>query len=84
MHRLIANITTKLNRSTDTMNIEKIREDIADELGAVHEIISNILDSIPDDEPEHKAIRCNDNALALLQYARGYADRAFKCLDKLY
>ena len=65
------------------MNIEQIRDDIADELGSVHEIISTILDSFPDDEPEHKAIICNDNAVALLEYALGYADKAFKCLDKL-
>ena len=65
------------------MNIEQIREEIAEELGAVHEIINKILESFPDDEPEHTLIICNDNAMALLEYARGYTDRAFKSLDKL-
>jgi hypothetical protein len=65
------------------MNIEQIRDDIADELGTVHEIISKMLESFPNDEPEYKAISCNDNAIALLEYAKGYADKAFKSLDKL-
>jgi hypothetical protein len=65
------------------MAIEKVIEDIADELGAVFEIISTILDSFPDDRPVHEAIKCNDNAIALLQYARGYTEAAFNCLDKL-
>jgi hypothetical protein len=65
------------------MNTEQVREDIADELRAVHDIISTILESFPDDEPEHKAIKCNDNAMVLLEYARGYVNSAFKCLDGL-
>jgi hypothetical protein len=50
------------------MDIEQIREDIADELGAVFEIISTILDSLLDERPEQEAIICNDNAMALLKY----------------
>ncbi|GFD67926.1 hypothetical protein [Alteromonas sp. KUL106] len=65
------------------MNIEQIIDDTADELRAVHDIISTILESIPADEPEHKAIECSDNAMVLLEYARGYVNRAFKCLDRL-
>jgi len=65
------------------MNIEQVRDDIADELRAVHDIISTILESFPEDEPEHKAIKCNDNATVLIEYARGYVDSAFKCLDRL-
>tara|TARA_R110000744_G_scaffold372217_2_gene483756 strand:+ start:432 stop:641 length:210 start_codon:yes stop_codon:yes gene_type:complete len=65
------------------MNIEQIRDNIAEELGAVHEIISTILDSSPDEALEHNAIKCNDNTIALLEYARGFADSAFQCLDKL-
>jgi len=65
------------------MNIEEIRDSIADELGIVHEIISRILESFDDDEPEHISIKCNDNAMVLLEYARCHADKAFKCLDKI-
>lgn len=65
------------------MNIDRTIDDIADELGAVHEIICTILDSFPDDEPEHTAIKCNDNAMVLLEYARGYVDSVFQRLDKL-
>jgi hypothetical protein len=65
------------------MNIEQVRDDIADELRSVHDIISTIIESFPDDEPEHKAIKCNDNAMVLLEYARGYVNSAFKCLDGL-
>jgi sugar-specific transcriptional regulator TrmB len=65
------------------MNIEQIRDDIADELGEVYEIITKILESFPDDEPEHKAIICNDNAMALLEHAIDHAEKAFKCLDRL-
>jgi hypothetical protein len=65
------------------MNIEQVRDDIADELRAVHDTISTILESFPDDEPEHKAIKCNDNAMVLLEYARGNVNSAFKWLDGL-
>lgn len=65
------------------MNIEQVRDDIADELRSVHDIISTILESFPDDEPEHKAIKCNDNAIVLLEYARGCVNSSFKCLDGL-
>lgn len=65
------------------MNIEQVRDNIADELGLVHDIISTILESFPDGESEHKAIKCNDNAMVLLEYARGYIDSAFKCLEGL-
>lgn len=64
------------------MNIEQKRDEIAEELGAVYEI-STILDSHPDDEPQHIAIKANDNAVTLLEYARGYVDKAFKCLDEI-
>jgi hypothetical protein len=65
------------------MDIELIRDDIADELGAVYEIISAILDSFPDQGPVHEVIICNDNAMVLLEYARGHTNRAFQCLDRL-
>jgi hypothetical protein len=64
------------------VDIEQIRDDIADELGAVYEIISTILDSFPDEGPVHEAIICNDNAVALLEYARGHTNRAFQCLER--
>jgi hypothetical protein len=65
------------------MKIEDIRDDIAGQLGAVYEIISVILDSIDDDAPECEAILCNDNTIALLEYALGYADSTFLYIDKL-
>lgn len=65
------------------MSIEQIRDNIAEELGAVYEIISTIIDNSTDDALENNAIKCNDNAIALLEYARGFSDSAFQCLDKL-
>jgi len=60
------------------MDTEQIRDDIADELGAVFEIISTILDSFPDEKLVHETIICNDNAIALLEYARGHTNKAFQ------
>jgi hypothetical protein len=65
------------------MNIEEIRDDIAEELGAIHSIISTLLDGFPSNAQENIAITCDDNAMTLLEYTRGYTDSAFKCLDKL-
>jgi hypothetical protein len=62
------------------MNIEEIRDDIAEELGAIHSIISTLLDGFPSNAQENIAI---DNAMTLLEYTRAYTDSAFKCLDKL-
>jgi hypothetical protein len=65
------------------MRIEQIRGDLAEELGSIHDIINTILDSFPDDVPPHSAIQCNDNAIVLLEYTRGYTISAFHYLDKL-